>query len=406
MTADAIPDADDVEAAGFAAIDRALANDGPAAAIDALVARLDAGDDARALLDALLLKARHELGLPLVQVGSLVAIPEPARTQFEDRYVEAIRRVGGKMIAAGDLVGAWPYFRAIGEKEPIARAIEAFDPGEREPGDERLGQIVDVAFNQGAHPRKGFELILGHYGACSAITAFEHLPPDEPTRIPCAEALVRHLHEHLVVNLRDEVARRGQPLPPEGTTIADLIAGRDWLFGDDAYHLDTSHLAAVVRIAPMVTDPAALRLAVGLTDYGRRLSDRHRQGGDPPFEALYEDHAAYLRGLLDEGDDADRAVAHFRSKLPDPASPGEETYADPNPAQVLVRLLVRLGRLDEAIDVAADHLAGYPDSMLACPGVAQLCQMAGRPDRLSRIARENGDLVQYAAAILQSPGIN
>jgi len=337
-------------------------------------------------------------------VGSITELSEPSRTRYEERYVGAIRKVGGLLLDEGDIVSAWPYFRAIGEKEPVSRAIETFVP-KGEPGDEQLGQVVDVAFNQGVHPRRGYELILEHYGACSAITAFEHLPPDDATRIACGDRLVRHLHDHLVVNLRDEIARRGQPLPSEGTSIRNLIAGRDWLFTDDAYHLDVSHLGAVVRVALILTDPSTIALAVDLTDYGRNLSERHRYGGEPPFDNLYEDHGTYLRALL--GADVDAAIAHFRGKLPsnDPETETpEEGFADPIPAQVLVRLLLRLGRAEEAIDVAANHLAGLPESVLACPGVAQLCQMAGRPDRLARIAREHGDVVNYAAAVLQSAG--
>jgi hypothetical protein len=282
------------------------------------------------------------------------------------------------------------------------QAIEAFVPGDS--GDERLGQVVDIAFNQGVLPRRGFELILDHYGACSAITAFEHLPPDDATRIACGDRLVRHLHDHLVVNLRAEISRRGQPLPPEGTTVADLIADRDWLFVDDSYHLDVSHLGAVVRVSPLLTDPATIELALGLSDYGRNLSSRHRYEGEPPFESIYEDHAIYLKAVL--GRDVDAAIAHFLAKLPaiDPDASDDDQFRDPMPAQVLVRLLVRLGRLESAIDVASEHLAGLPDSMLTCPGVAQLCQMAGRPDRLARIARDQGDLVHYAAAVLQSAG--
>ncbi len=400
---------EDGETAAFDALDRALVSDGPAEALDRLVARLDDRGEARPLLDALLLRARHDLGLPLVQVGSLVDLPEPARSAYEERYVEAIRRVGRKLLDAGDLVAAWPYFRAIGEKAPIYDAIEAFVADG--PGDERVGPVVDVAFNQGVHPGRGFALILDHFGACSAITAFEHLPPDEAMRIDGAGRLVRHLHEHLVANLRAEIARRGQPQPPEGTSVAGLIAGRDWLFVDDAYHLDISHLAAVVRVSPILTDPATIATALDLTAYGRHLSGRHLHEGEPPFEDVYGDHAVYLRALLGESPDA--AVAHFRAKLPPPPTPApseadgdidEAPFQDPIPAQVLVRLLVRLGRPEEAIGVAADHLAGLPESMLACPGVAQLCQMAGRPDLLARIAREHGDLVHYAAAILQSSG--
>jgi hypothetical protein len=393
--------AEDAATAPFDALDQALAGDGPAAALERLVAWHDERGDARGLLDALLLKARHELGLPLVQVGPLAEIPEPTRSQYEDRYVEAIRRVGRKLLDAGDVVGAWPYYRVLGERDEISRAIEAYKPS-GEPGDETLGQVVDVAFNQGVHPRRGFELILEHYGACSAITAFEHLPPDEPIRVASAGRLVRNLHDHLVANLRADIARRGQPLPPEETSIGGLVEGREWLFADDGYHIDISHLSAVVRILPLLTDPATIALAVGLTDYGRNLSERHRYAGEPPFEDTYADHAVYLRALL--GEDVDTAIAHFQAKLPPVvgSSPDEERYTDPIPAQVLVRLLVRLGRLDQAIEVASEHLAGLPDSALGCPNVAQLCQMAGRPDRLAQLSREHGDLVHYVAAKLSS----
>lgn len=384
----------DHDTAAFEALDQALVASGPEAALDLLIGHLQERGDSRALLDALLLKARHELGLPLIQVGSLSEISEPARGQYEERYIEAIRSVGERLLASGDIPAAWPYFRAIAEPEPVTRAIAAFEPAE---GDERLGPLVEIAFNQGANPRKGFELILDHYGTCSAISAFEHLPQDEETRIACADRLVRQLHEHLKANLRAEIARRGQPLPPDATSVSELIAGRDWMFADEAYHLDVSHLAATVRIAPILTDPETIALAIALTDYGRNLSVRHRYESDPPFEDLYEDHAVYLRALI--GQDVDAAIAHFRAKLT-PDEPDDR--GDSPPAQILVRLLLRLGRLDQAIEVAADHLAGLPEAALTCPGVAQLCQRAGQPARLAKIARDHGDLVHYAAAILQT----
>jgi hypothetical protein len=384
------------------ALDEALKASGPEAVLDRLVRHLDGRGEYRALLGALLLKARYELGLPLVQAGGLNDLPEPARGSYEERYVAAVREVGRKLLDSGDVPGAWPYFRAIGEPEPVARAIEAFEP---DGDDERLGAMVEVAFNQGANPRRGFELILSHYGTCSAITAFEHLPRDEATRASCTEKLARQLHEHLVANLRADIAQRGQPLPAEGAGIPALIADRDWLFADDAYHIDVSHLASVVRLSPLLTDPDSIALAVELTDYGRKLSGRHVYEGDPPFEHTYDDHGVYLRALL--GQDVDAAVAHFRAKLEAPPEPEEnpefegEARPDPIPAQVMVGLLARLGRLDEAIGVAAEHLSGYPESALGCPGMTQLCQRAGRPDRLAEIARAQGDLVNYATAILQ-----
>ena len=100
---------------------------------------------------------------------------------------------------------------------------------------------------------------------------------------------------------------------PRGHPIAELLEGRPWLFADDAYHIDISHLSAVVRISPLLTDPTTIARAVELTDYGRNLSPRHQSEGEPPFEDHFADHGAYLRALL--GHDADAAVRHFRAKL-------------------------------------------------------------------------------------------
>jgi hypothetical protein len=373
-------------------IDRVLRERGPLEAADRLVATLSASAQHRALLDALLLKARVELGMPLVAVGSLKDTPEPLRSQYEDRYIDSIRQVGGRLLAGGDIGGAWPYFRVIGETDRVAAALEAYEP---EAGDDRLGQMVEIAFNQGGHPRKGFDLILDNYGACSAITAFEHLPLDESIRNACADRLVRHLHEQLTANLRAEISRRGQPMPSDETPVAGLLAGRPWIMADDAYHVDTSHLAATVRMAVILTEHKTLALAVELTDYGRQLSSMHRYESEPPFDKLYEDHAVYFRALLGQGVDA--AIAHFEKKASEPDPDGE---SDTLPAQVLVRLLLRLGRLEKAIDVSSKHLAGLPEGALIVPSLASLCQRAGRADRLALSARERGDLVEYATAIL------
>ena len=132
----------------FETLDRALVNSGPEAALERLIGHLAERGEFRALLDALLLKARHELGLPLIQAGPWPTCPSRRGRSIEERYVEAIRTVGRRLLDAGDIPAAWPYFRAIGEPEPVARAIDAYRPAE---ADERLGQVVEVAFNQGAH---------------------------------------------------------------------------------------------------------------------------------------------------------------------------------------------------------------------------------------------------------------
>jgi hypothetical protein len=379
----------------FESLEESLRDGGATAAIESLIEHLDKAGEYRAMLDALLLKARHELGLPLVALPPLAELTEPARSQYEEKYVAAIRLVGSRHLAQGDIPTAWAYFRAIAESEPVAEAIAAYSPS---ADDERLGAIIEVAFNHGVSPRRGFEMILAHYGTCPAISAFEQLPAhDQKVRVACAETLIGHLHGELTANLRAEIAARGQVVPPEGTTIADLVGSRPWLFTDEAYHIDISHLAAVVRMSLMAVDPAAIALAADLTAYGRCLSPRLVFEGSPPFERTFEDFGVYLKALLGRG--SDEAIAHFQRKMSkEVQKDGEAAPA----AQVLVNLLVKAGKPDAAIDVAAAHLAGMPETVLSCPSLAQLCQRAGQTQRLAQLAREQGDLVTFTAARLES----
>ena len=54
-----------------------------------------------------LLKARHELGLPADPGRFAHRDPRAdVRTQYEERYVEAIRTVGGRLLASGDIAAA------------------------------------------------------------------------------------------------------------------------------------------------------------------------------------------------------------------------------------------------------------------------------------------------------------
>ncbi|GIW86526.1 MAG: hypothetical protein KatS3mg108_0850 [Isosphaeraceae bacterium] len=373
-----------------------LASEGPAAALDQLIATAHSRGEPRTLLEALLLKARYELGLPLVAPGPLATLPEPARTHYEDRYIDALRRVGRMLLDRGEIVAAWPYYRTIGEPQPVAEALEAV---QLEPGDERLAPLLDVALYGGAHPLRGHRWVLEHHGTCAAITAFEHLPADPAIRGPAAAALIAAVHRQLADNLRAELARSGQVRPDPELPIPALIAGRDFLFDDDAYHIDISHLAAVVRLAPLVEDRAILLKALELCEYGRRLSPRLRYDDPPPFEKTYEDHAVYLSALL--GREVESALAHFRAKL-SPAGDDPETNAAV--AQVLVRLLVRLGRLDEAIELADAHLAAWPENMPGVPGLAELCRRAGQFDRLADSAARRGDLAGFLAARLAASG--
>jgi hypothetical protein len=355
----------------FDLIEQAIRDGGPEAGLSLLAQKLEEEKNYPLLFEARMMQKRHALGLPLVQIGSIVDVPEDKRAAYEKAFTESAREIGSLFLADGQIPRAWPYFRAIGDNALVAAAIEKLD------GHEELDRIIEIALEERVNPRKGFALMLAHYGICRAITYFEQYP-EPKTREDCIALLVRTLHHELVENLQRTIAQREESAP-DTKNIPSLIAGRDWLFGDMDYYADTSHVIAVIRFALDLHDPEALRLALEICHYGEHLSPQFKYRVDPPFEDVYRDHALYLEALLGENEDA--AIDHFGT-VP----------------QVLVALLVRLKRYREAIQFSLEHLGDVPPEQLACPSVLQLCELAGDYDLLGRLARERGDLLSFVAA--------
>jgi hypothetical protein len=317
--------------------------------------------------------------------ASLDELPEDQRKPYEEAMREAAREAGLLFLAAGDIPRAWPCFRAIGEPEPVVAAIEKID------SHDQLDGVIEIAFGQSIHPRKGFELLLKHHGICRAITFFEQYP-DPKSRQECAVLLLRTLHSELVGNLKHAISRtEGQP--PDGNSVTELIGGRDWLFGDMDYYVDTAHLAAIVPLALDFTDLEALRLAIELCEYGAHLSSNFQYCTNPPFEDFYRDHAIFLKALV--GCEMDAAVAHFRKKITAAAD-------DAGPAQILVLLLTRLKRFREALQVSLDCLGDQNPNQLACRTIPQLCQLAGDYESLRKVARRHKDILNFTTAAIGS----
>jgi hypothetical protein len=370
-------------------LDRAAADGGAAAALRVLEARALEEKNYPLLFELRILEKRRELGLPLVQTELPGSLPEAAQKAYDAAFVAAAREVGGLFLAAGQIGRAWPYFRAIGDPAPVARAIETGGSADE------AETLIAIALGEGVHPQKGFDLVLQHQGTCRAISTFDQLTGRD-AREYAARVLVRTLHGELVERLQRAIAG-AEGAAPDSRYVPDLIAGRDWLFGEFSYYVDTSHLVSVLRISLDLDDAESLRLALELAEYGKHLSPNFQFKMEPPFDDSYNDTAIYLRALL--GEEADAAVEHFRRKAfqENPQDFGQMA------AQVLVGLLARLRRFSEAIDVAVRFLADIPPQQLACPSAAQLCQMAGDFTRLKEVSRGRGDLIGYAAALLQSP---
>ncbi|MBM3812535.1 MAG: hypothetical protein FJW20_12990 [Acidimicrobiia bacterium] len=339
------------------------------------------------LLEAMLMETRRRLGLPLIETAPVTSLPEEQRRAYDEAFIAAARRVGGLILEENNIPRAWPYFRAIGEPARVAEAMEGYEAGED------LEAVVEIALLEGVNPVKGFRLILAHHGICRAITCYSQFPAREG-RLVCARLLVNALHEELSQNLRRAI-EQGEGKAEGQAGIPEMIAGRDWLFGEYSYHVDTSHLVSVLQIALELEEAETLGKALEMAQYGQRLAPTFHHRSEPPFEEFYVSHAMYLRALL--GKDVEAAIAYFRERARryDPAEYGT------GPAQVLVSLLVRLGQHREALDASLELLPDAPNHQLGCPTVNEICQRAGEFQRLQEISRERGDVLGYAAALAQ-----
>ncbi|HEY1381669.1 MAG TPA: hypothetical protein VGF55_33030 [Gemmataceae bacterium] len=380
-------------AGAFDDLRRTLAADGPAAAADQLVETLRRAGNLDALFYALLLRARLRLGADPVPTRPAAELPEALHTPYEEAIRDAARTVGRLYLEAGDIPHAWNYFRLIGEPGPVRDALDAVVLEE----DDDFYPLVEIALHHGVNPRKGFDLVLARQGICNAITLFggfeAALAAD--VRAYFARRLVESLHDQLRERLRYELLQHGEAEPPAGATVAEMTAGRDWLFADDAYLIDVSHLGAVVQAATQLPPgDAGLRQAIELADYGARLAPNMKFPGDPPFEDLYADHAAYLRVLV--GEDVQAGLERFRAKA-EAADPEE---VGPRPAEVYVNLLLHAGRQAEAAAAARKLLANVDERGLGCPGPLELARRQGDYAAFAEVARGRGDAVHFLAGLL------
>jgi hypothetical protein len=367
-------------------MDHVLRVGGPEAGFAYLAERAREDKNYPLLFEIRLMQRRRELGLPLILTEPLGDLPKPKQQAYEQSTVEAAREVGALFLADGEIERAWPYFRAIGETGPVAKAIR------NTAADDASDGVLQIAYFDRVEPRKGFELILAKHGICRAITCFGQYPQPEG-REESARLLVRRLCGDLAESIKRAI-EQVEGAAPESNDLPELIAGRDWLFDGNAYYIDTSHVASVVQLSPNLEDPETLRLILGLTEYGRRLAPMYQFPGQPPFEHVYEDYAAYIKTVL--GGEVEEGIEHFRRKV---ANAGPDRA--PDAAMALVNLLTRLERYDDAIDVSLEHLAECDPRELGCPPVMHLCQMAGDMDRLREISRQRGDLLSFAAGALQ-----
>ncbi|MEZ6061620.1 MAG: hypothetical protein R3C19_14835 [Planctomycetaceae bacterium] len=360
--------------------------------LDSLEETLLQQQDFHRLFDASLIRIRRDLGLSVTQPTSLDGVPKDREAVFREGYINAARRVGRLFLDAGKLSDAWAYFRTIGEPQPVKDAIDQI-PVPREPDDD-FDAVLNVALYEGAHIVRGLEFLLKTHGTCNTITAFSQVQQQMSSaeRRAAAAMMVRQIYGDLQQSIRRQVESRNPALPPNAS-IAELMAGREWLFADGNYHIDVSHLHSTVGFArALQRDDPELKLAIELCDYGSHLADQLQYPGDVPFDEYYTAHHWFLTALA--GRNVDDSLSYFKQRLQDEPEISDRQLI----AFVLLDLAQRVNRTDEVLELAAPYVGRLEDP--AGFSFSALCAELGRCDVLEDVARNNDDVIAYVTAKL------
>ncbi|MFO0802742.1 MAG: hypothetical protein U0791_06410 [Gemmataceae bacterium] len=385
-----------IDPAVFDRLQSNLAAGGPAVAVDALIAELRTAEDYGNLFYALLMKKRIELGVSPFPTGPSADLPPSTHEPYENAIREAGRHVGGLFLRKGDLPKAWNFFRMLGEPEPVREALEKFQP---QPEDD-IYPLIEIAWQGGVLPKKGFDLILERHGVCSAITTVSSsdLNTNPELRDHCIGKLVHAIHDQLSERVRADLEGRGHAVPPDAT-LTRMVEGHPELFSEDSYHIDTSHLSSVCQMSMYLPKGPENDLARDLCEYGRRLAPNIRGGGgDAPFEDTYEDFLAFLNVIA--GVKVEEGLARFKMKAEREAAEGA-SYA----AQIYVNLLLRIDRAKDALEAAKAMLANEDERNLICPSVSELAKRLNDYQSMAEIAKARQDAVGFLAGLIAGSGV-
>jgi len=379
----------------FAALEE-LQQQSPEVVLERLIETLTAQKNYHRLFDALLMQKKQSMGLEVLQPTSFDNVPDEQKKEFEEAYIEAARKVGNLFLNEKMYSDAWLYFQTIQEPEPLAEALNKINP--RTVPEDKVEELIQVCVYEGANPEKGFAIMLQVNGICNTITVFDQmnaqLNPESRKKI--AQLLVDQLYADLVQSLQYHVQQK-MPIAPPADNLRELMAGRDWMFEGGSYHIDVSHLNSVVRFARLLSeDDPYLPKVIELCEYGSRLDEQFQYPGETPFEDFYPAHMHFFKALVGDENDQNLAIGYFEKKLEmEPDEDDKQMIA-----YVLIDLLTRLKQNERAIKLAETYLSQFEDPNTF--SFTSLCRETDHLDVLQKVARNKGDLVTFAGALLDA----
>ena len=318
----------------FEEIQRTLDAEGPAAAIRSLCAKLREKKDYASLFYALLMQKRQQLGVIPSRRDRLPIAGKHAR-RLRGSHPSG-RPTGRQSVSAGGPAPqAWAYFRMLNEPEPVRRPWRRISRKRTRTAIAGADRVL-----RGRASAQGFRLdsqslrpVQRHHDAGQSGTA-----ASAGVRQYCIGAGPRPVRRAARPARRRDRAPRRQSRPTRRpTNVRELIAGRDWLFADDFYHIDISHLSSVVQMSMHLTPCAELEMARELCEYGQICP------AASSIRAIRRSRTSIAHRHL-SGDPGRRQCRGGAGLFPRQAEQADPETVGTYPAQVLVNLLLRLER--------------------------------------------------------------
>ena len=130
------------------------------AAFEQFVERFRQEKHYRRVFDARLMQKRQQLGLPLVSTSARRFTARDGSAHIRTATCARRAKSGNLFLRMETLPQAWPYFRAIGDTQPISgRWTRSTSPKPETPeSQEALGSTIHIAFQEGPAPPEGLRV--------------------------------------------------------------------------------------------------------------------------------------------------------------------------------------------------------------------------------------------------------
>lgn len=380
---------DNDQSAIFETFENCLKDQGQFAALEQLASHFTERQQYHHLFEVLKMQARISLGLPITFNRPIDSLPADQRQQFDELLLEACLQVGKRFWSVGRVSEGWTYLQPYPDRDLIRRLFD-----EIEVGDDNLEEMIAVAISESIDPARGFQMVLDRFGTCNAITTYDsnayQLEPKH--REELAASLVNHFYQELSRNLAEVVQRQSGVRPAE-SRVSELMRDREWLFSGGAYHIDTTHLASIVRIGRIISNKKTIERIVELCCYGLSLDPGLQFEGDAPFFEFYQDHLHFYRALL--GEQIEQATAHFEQRFSTMSIEdiGSQPYWE------FVNWYAQIGLEGQAMDlIERERLLKYGN--VDWPLVVQLAETANRTEQLAALCKAEMDVLGFAISRL------